>query len=149
MGAVLNDNEVNVAFEMLMEEVEMITSLNLFPDGVLNNGYLFNKCMPFFNCIASCFNGDCLRSIGHPYLSIGNPCMSIGNPCMSIGHYHLPIRLYHLSIRIYHLPIRIYHLPIRIYHLPIRIYHLPTGDVYLSNGFINHLNLPMNNTFNS
>lgn len=142
MGAVLNDNEVNVAFEMLIEEVEMITSLNLFPDGVLNNGYLFNKCMPFFNCIASCFNGDCLRSIGHPYLSIGNPCMSI-------GHYHLPIRLYHLSIRIYHLPIRLYHLPIRIYHLSIRIYHLPTGDVYLSNGFINHLNLLMNNTFNS
>ena len=140
---------MNVVFEMLIEEVEMITSLNLFPDGVLNNGYLFNRCMPFFNCIASCFNGDCLRSIGHPYLSIGNPCMSIGNPCMSIGHYHLPIRLYHLSIRIYHLPIRIYHLPIRIYHLPIRIYHLPTGDVYLSNGFINHLNFPMNNTFNS
>ncbi len=135
MGAVLNDNEVNVAFEMLIEEVEMITSLNLFPDGVLNNGYLFNKCMPFFNCIASCFNGDCLRSIEYPYLSIGHPYMSI-------GHYHLPIRLYHL-------PIRIYHLPIRIYHLPIRIYHLPTGDIYLSNGFINHLNLPMNNTFNS
>jgi hypothetical protein len=135
VGAVLNDNEVNVVFEMLIEEVEMITSLNLFPDGVLNNGYLFNKCMPFFNCIASCFNADCLRSIGHPYLSIGNPCMAIGHPYMSIGHYHLPIRLYHL--------------PIRIYHLPIRIYHLPTGDVYLSNGFINHLNLPMNNTFNS
>ena len=112
MGAVLNDNEMNVAFEMLIKEVEMITSLNLFPDGVLNNGYLFNKCMPFFNCIASCFNGDCLRSIGHPYLSIGNSCMSIGHPYMSIGHYHLPIRLY---------------------HLPIRIYHLPTGDVYLSN----------------
>ena len=128
MGAVLNDNEVNVAFEMLIEEVEMITSLNLFPDGVLNNGYLFNKCMPFFNCIASCFNGDCLRSIGYPY-------MSIENPCMSIGHYHLPIRLYHL--------------PIRLYQPPIRIYHLPTEDVYLSNGFINHLNLPMNNTFNS
>jgi hypothetical protein len=135
VGAVLNDNEVNVAFEMLIEEVEMITSLNLFPYGVLNNGYLFNRCMPFFNCIASCFNGDCLRSIGHP-------CLSIGNSCMSIGHYHLPIRLYHL-------PIRIYHLSIRIYHLPIRILHLPTGDVYLSNGFINHLNLPMNNTFNS
>ena len=128
MGAVLNDNEVNVVFEMLMEEVEMITSLNLFPDGVLNNGYLFNKCMPFFNCIASCFNGDCLRSIGYPY-------MSIGHPYMSIGHYHLPIRLYHL--------------PIRLYQPPIRIYHLPTEDVYLSNGFINHLNLPMNNTFNS
>jgi len=135
VGAVLNDNEVNVAFEMLIEEVEMITSLNLFPYGVLNNGYLFNKCMPFFNCIASCFNGDCLRSIGHPYLSIGNSCMSIGHPYMSIGQYYLPIRLYHL--------------PIRIYHLPIKIYHLPTGDVYLSNGFINHLNLPMNNTFNS
>ena len=128
MGAVLNDNEVNVVFEMLMEEVEMITSLNLFPDGVLNNGYLFNRCMPFFNCIASCFNGDCLRSIGYPY-------MSIGHPYMSIGHYHLPIRLYHL--------------PIRLYQPPIRIYHLPTEDVYLSNGFINHLNLPMNNTFNS